>query len=90
MRGPFIVVACLMVLIGGTGVSGQTQSFAVPQVCCRAVGTIDKPDQRFTGTGVPDWIRAAFSTPDEIAAVRVSRQPDYDVAWRCVRGEVLA
>ncbi|MDI1286823.1 MAG: hypothetical protein PSV46_20735 [Reyranella sp.] len=84
------IVTGLAILTGGTGVSPQTPSFADPQAYCRAVGTIDGPDRRFTASGVPDWIRAAFFTPDQIAALKAGRQPDYGIAWRCVGGDVLA
>lgn len=90
MRSAFMIVACLAILGGGTGGLAQTASFTDPQAYCRAAGTIDGPDQRFAGTGVPDWIRAAFFTPEQIAAIKAGRQPDYGVAWRCVGGEVLA
>lgn len=90
MRSAFMIAASLAILSSGTGVFAQTPSFTDPQAYCRAAGTIDGPDQRFTGTGVPDWIRAAFFTPERIAAIKAGRQPDYGVAWRCVGGEVLA
>ena len=90
MRSAFMFIVCLAILGDGRGVFAQTPSFTDPQAYCRAVGTIDAPDQRFTGTGVPDWIRAAFFTPEQIAAIKAGRQPDYGVAWRCLGGEVLA
>jgi hypothetical protein len=90
MRFLSIIVACLVVLTDGYGPLAQTLSFNDPQAYCRAVGTIDAPDSRFAGTGIPDWIRAAFFTPEQIADIKAGRQPDYGVAWRCVRGEVLA
>ncbi len=90
MPRTFMIAACLAILTGGAAVLAQAPSLADPQAYCRAVGTIDAPDSRFTGTNVPDWIRAAFFTPEQIAAIKAGRQPDYGVAWRCVRGEVLA
>src|SRR3990167_2790677 len=90
MRGTFLVASCLMVFAGGTVALAQTPSFTDPQAYCRAVGTIDGPDQRCTVPGVPVWTRAAFFPPDQIAAIKAGRQPDYGVAWRCVGGEVLA
>jgi hypothetical protein len=90
MRSLSFVATCMAILIGGTGAWAQNPVFAEPQTYCRAVGTIDGPDQRYTGTGVPDWIRAAFDTPKQIADIKAGRQPDYGVAWRCVGGEVLA
>ena len=90
MRSIFCIVICLAALPGATGASAQTPSFSDPQAYYRAVGTIDAPDQRFTGHGVPDWIEAAFLSPQDIAAIKAGRRPDYGIAWRCVRGEVLA
>ncbi len=90
MRSTFMIATCLAVFAGGTAALAQAPSLADPQAYCRAVGTIDAPDSRFTGASVPDWIRAAFFTPDQVAAIKAGRQPDYGIAWRCVGGEVLA
>jgi hypothetical protein len=89
MRSALLIGAFLAILAGGTGVSAQTPSFTDPQAYCGAVGTIDSPDQHYTGA-VPDWIRAAFLSPDQIAAIKAGRQPDYGISWRCVGGNVLA
>ena len=90
MRSIFSIAIGLAALTGAAGASAQTASFTDPQAYCRAIGTIDAPDRRFTGHGVPDWIQAAFLSPQEIAAIKAGRRPDYGIAWRCVQGEVLA
>ena len=82
MRSAFMIAACLAILIGGTGVFAQTPSFTDPQAYCRAVGTIDEPDQRFTGTSLPAWMTAPFVNPQYPRAL-------YGISWRCMTGSVL-
>ena len=90
MRGKIITIAMLGFLpIGGPALA-QGGQLTDPSAYCRAVGTINAPDTRYGGVDVPDWIRAAFLTPQEIAAQKEGRQPDYGIAWRCVQGDVLA
>ena len=56
---------------------------------CAAVGTIDTPDERFTGAEVPDVIaegvRAAFGAAD--IDLEVYRRGTF---WRCMDGSVYA
>jgi len=89
MRGKIIIAMLGLLPIGGPALA-QGGQFTDPSAYCQAVGTISAPDTRYGGVGVPDWIRAAFLTPQEIAAQKEGRQPDYGIAWRCVQGSVLA
>jgi hypothetical protein len=57
-------------------------SLSDPFAYCAAVGTVDAPDQRFTGPPVPPAIAAALQVP---AAADPSQ-----VRWRCVDRSVLA
>ena len=82
MRSTFMIAACFAILIGGQGALAQTPSFTDPQDYCRAVGTIDEPDRRFTGTSIPDWMIEPFVNPQYPRAL-------YGVSWRCVGGNVL-
>ena len=82
MRSAFMIVVCLAILGGGMGAFAQPASFTDPQAYCRAVGTIDAPDQRFTGTSVPDWMVAPFVNPQYPRAL-------YGISWRCMSGSVL-
>jgi hypothetical protein len=90
MRGTIITTAILGLLACGGPALAQERHFTDPSAYCRAVGTIDAPDSRYGAAGVPDWIRAAFFSPQQIAAQREGRQPDYGIAWRCVQGDVFA
>jgi hypothetical protein len=90
MRDKIITIAMLWLLPIGAPAWAQGGQFTDPQAYCQAVGTINAPDTRYGGVGVPDWIRTAFLTPQEIAAQKEGRQPDYGIAWRCVQGDVLA
>jgi hypothetical protein len=64
------------------GVPAAEPDFADPFAYCAAVGTVDAPDQRFTGPAVPPAIAAALQVP---AATDSSQ-----VRWRCVDRSVLA
>src|SRR5215813_10101554 len=57
------------------------QSFSDPVAYCKAVGTIDKPDSRYTGPKLPEWM-----------ARDLNLKPDQDkfMEWRCAKGVVLA
>ena len=61
--------------------SGLAQTFADPVPYCRAVGTIDKPDARYTGPKLPAWM-----------AEKLNLKPDQGklMEWRCADGQVLA
>ncbi len=83
-----IIVATLAALVGATSAVAQAQQFTDPSAYCRAVGTINEPDARFSG-GVPDGMLASYFSPREITAFRDGTQPFYGIAWRCVDGEVL-
>jgi hypothetical protein len=48
---------------------------------CRAVGTIDRPDARYVGPKLPDWMAAKLGLEPSQAAL---------MEWRCARGRVLA
>jgi putative hemolysin len=70
---------------------GQSKAtFADPFAYCAAVGTVDKPDARYTGPKVPDaivtGIRKALGTPAD-----TPNQAFVDgTSWRCAAGKVLA
>jgi hypothetical protein len=57
------------------------ENYSDPIAYCRAVGTIDRPDTRYTGRKLPDWM-----------ATRLGLKPDQDkmMEWRCAGGVVLA
>jgi len=57
------------------------QTFADPVPYCKAVGTIDKPDARYSGPKLPTWM-----------AEKLHLQPDQGKMkeWRCANGTVLA
>jgi hypothetical protein len=57
------------------------QTFTDPVPYCKAVGTINKPDARYTGPKLPDWM-----------AEKLNLKPSQGkmMEWRCANGEVLA
>ncbi len=65
------------------------QTWSNPVRYCRAVGTIDAPDARYTGPAVPEWmtrsLMRALHAPHD-APVSVFRH----AAWRCLDGAVMA
>jgi hypothetical protein len=70
------------VLLAFSPVLAQTaQTYADPIPYCKAVGTIDKPDARYTGPKLPAWM-----------AGKLNMQPDQGklMEWRCANGAVLA
>lgn len=74
------ILTTLAILLSA-GAPGLAQTFTDPASYCKAVGTIDKPDARYTGPKLPPWI-----------AVQLNLKPDEGklMEWRCVSGKVLA
>jgi len=58
------------------------KTFADPFTYCRAVGTIDYVDSRYSGPAVIEAITRTLSLPETASRDRLR--------WRCVRGAVLA
>ena len=67
------------ILMAASPALAQTYSDPVPY--CKAVGTIDKPDARYTGAKLPAWM-----------AEKLNMKPDQAkmMEWRCANGAVLA
>lgn len=59
----------------------KAQSYTHPVDYCRAVGTIDKPDARYTGPKLPRWMAKQLNL--------TTGQSD-QMEWRCASGKVLA
>ena len=68
-----------------------TKTFTDPFSYCAAVGTIDTPDARYTGTQVPDEIINGFK---EAAGLEASTEPTdmfkKTTIWRCMDNKVYA
>jgi hypothetical protein len=90
MHTSIILAAGVILASAAAPAIAQSPPFADPAAYCRAVGTIDAPDSRYAGGNPPDWMLAAFFSPQDIADFRSGRRPFYGVAWRCVQGEMLA
>ncbi|MBV8630332.1 MAG: hypothetical protein JOZ83_05370 [Silvibacterium sp.] len=69
----------LFLALGNAAALAQTYADPIPY--CRAVGTIDKPDARYTGPKLPAWM-----------AEKLNLKPDQDkfMEWRCADHQVLA
>lgn len=70
---------------------GQSKAaFADPFVYCAAVGTVDKPDARYTGAKTPDAIVQGIRKATG-AKADAPNQPFVDgTSWRCADGKVKA
>src|SRR6185312_9086508 len=58
----------------------HAEEFTDPAAYCRAVGTIDKPDSRYAGPKLPEWMAAKL----HMKASEGDR-----MEWRCAKGAVL-
>ena len=83
------VVIAAAALAGLGGVAHTAAFYDDPAPYCAAIRTIGKPDARYRGPAVPDWMAQALK--------RAEHSPDdtpLDVfkhaAWRCADGRVLA
>jgi hypothetical protein len=77
MRGLFLASAVMLVAAS----PALAQSFTDPVPYCRAVGTIDSPDARYTGPKLPVWMAAKLQLEPSQAKF---------MEWRCAQGAVLA
>ena len=69
------------VVIASVAVPARSQSYTSPLTYCGAVGTIDKPDGRYTGPKLPRWMARKLNL----------NSGDADkMEWRCANGAVLA
>ena len=57
------------------------ESYMDPVAYCRAVGTIDQPDARYSGPKLPAWMAATLHLDPSQGKL---------MEWRCARGTVLA
>ena len=69
------------ILLLPTIAPAAAQSVTDPVAYCRAVGTIDKPDARYQGPKLPDWMAAKLNLQPSQAKM---------MEWRCADGAVLA
>jgi hypothetical protein len=72
---------CLAALFVLANSATFAQTFMDPVPYCRVVGTIDKPDARYTGPKLPAWM-----------AEKLNLKPDQGkmMEWRCADGQVMA
>ena len=61
-------------------------TFSDPFAYCKAVGTIDQPDARYTGEAQPQAVAEALKKALGVPA----DAPMVGMVWRCVNGSVLA
>ena len=76
-----ITVLLLTALAIPVAAPAMAESFQDPVAYCRAVGTIDKPDARYTGAKLPGWMAAKLHLEPDQAKM---------MEWRCADGAVLA
>jgi hypothetical protein len=64
-------------------------TYADPAKYCDAVVTIDKPDKRYTGPAVPEWMARALRN-ETGASPTAPLDPFRQALWRCADGYVMA
>ncbi|MCL4393978.1 MAG: hypothetical protein M1482_04090 [Chloroflexi bacterium] len=77
-------------LLPNSGPASSDATFTDPFAYCRAVGTIDIPDARYTGDKMPETLakglqKASGASPD--APLQMFVQNSF---WRCMDGKVYA
>lgn len=64
-------------------------TYADPAPYCASVRTLDKPDARYTGPAVPDWVGRALKKATH-ASADAPLELFKHAEWRCADGHVLA
>jgi hypothetical protein len=89
MRLSFALTTVAVVVAGVPCSHASPRVFTDPAPYCASIGAIDRPDARYAGPALPDWLAGALKTasgaaPD--APLDIFRQ----ARWRCADGKVLA
>jgi hypothetical protein len=85
----WVTLAALAAVAADLGAARAAPRYDDPARYCAAVRNIDKPDERYTGPAVPDWVAHALKRATgapESASLNLFRH----AAWRCMDGHVLA
>ncbi|MFM8323030.1 MAG: hypothetical protein ACKOC5_19135 [Chloroflexota bacterium] len=70
--------------------AGVPATFGDPFAYCQAVGTIDRPDERYTGEKISDMLVKGY-----LQAAGIPENPEYSeqykqmTTWRCMDGKVM-
>lgn len=84
------LISCTSNVIISTPAATQVTVFGDPFAYCAAVGSIDKPDARYSGAPMPDVIvkglQKAFNAPPD-APIELFTRNSF---WRCMDGKVYA
>jgi hypothetical protein len=91
MRRCLLRIGLLASLLPPAQAQAADSASADASAYCQAVGNIDAPDARYTGSKVADWMIPALYTPDELKAQKRAKvDPARAVVWRCMAGKVFA
>ncbi len=71
-----------------TATEEQTVSYDDPFAYCAAVGTIDEPDERYTGEDVPETVVKALQSAIGEAENAPAEWTAEGTVWRCMDGQV--
>jgi len=74
-------MTCAAVMMLWSFAPAFAEGYTDPVPYCRAVGTIDRPDARYSGPKLPAWMAATLHLDPGQGRL---------MAWRCARGAVLA
>jgi hypothetical protein len=97
-RVAILHVGSLVALVALGSCSGRAQpgsreaaaAFTDPFAYCRAVGTLDAPDARYTGPAVPASVVAGLAKALGLGAETGFGPREEGVHWRCMDGTLLA
>jgi hypothetical protein len=88
----FVILAILVAACVGQAApaAGDKQTYSDPFKYCTAVGTIDKPDARYTGLAVPESVTTALKKSAGLSAELPNEVLARGTTWRCMDKEVWA
>ena len=94
MNRSFCIISSLLVIFVLLGACGTTSpagpaSYSDPFAYCAAVGTMDAPDERYTGEAMPAAVVEALVRQGVVTA---DAPPEFqkNAVWRCMDGQVWA
>jgi hypothetical protein len=83
-------LATILVIAAARHAECATEGLHDPFAYCAAVGTIDAPDERYTGPPVPQAVARGLQKAFGVAAAEPLAPFERGTSWRCMDGAVYA
>lgn len=84
-----LLTLVLLTVVSVSACTSSQEAYRDPVQYCVAIGTIDRPDNRYAGPASPEWITDALGRTLHLVPT-VTNEMVLPVEWRCASGSVMA